>query len=94
MAAGVEEHPIGPKGVRTLEKYHYQNCIDLEINDSLYWEDPHTSVQRSAGRFTRPVSLAPKAWDTQASTPMAKAHRGERTSQRVVELRPTAAEAL
>ena len=27
-------------------------------------------------------------------TPMAKAHRGERTSQRVVELRPTAAEAL
>ena len=33
--------------VRTLEKYHYQNCIDLEINDSLYWEDPHTSVQRS-----------------------------------------------
>ena len=34
--------------VRTLEKYHYQNCIDLEINDSRYWEDPHTSVQRSA----------------------------------------------
>ena len=34
--------------VRTLEKYHYQNCIDLEINDSIYWEDPHTSVQRSA----------------------------------------------
>ncbi|MCI9513035.1 MAG: TIM barrel protein [Oscillospiraceae bacterium] len=34
--------------VRTLEKYQYQNCIDLEINDSIYWEDPHTSVQRSA----------------------------------------------
>ena len=35
--------------VRTLEKYGYQNCLDLEINDSIYWEDPHTSIQRSAG---------------------------------------------
>ena len=34
--------------VRTLERYGYQNCLDLEINDSIYWEDPHSSVQRSA----------------------------------------------
>lgn len=33
--------------VRTLERYGYQNCLDLEINDSIYWEDPHTSIQRS-----------------------------------------------
>lgn len=34
--------------VRTLEKYDYQNGLDLEINDSIYWEDPHGSLQRSA----------------------------------------------
>ena len=34
--------------VRTLEKFDYQNCLDLEINDAIYWEDPHTSIRRSA----------------------------------------------
>lgn len=34
--------------IRTLERYDYQNCLDLEINDSIYWEAPHSSVQRSA----------------------------------------------
>ena len=34
--------------VRTLEKHGYANCLDLEINDSIYWEDPHTSIRRSA----------------------------------------------
>jgi len=34
--------------IRTLERFDFQNGIDLEINDSIYWEDPHTSVQRSA----------------------------------------------
>lgn len=34
--------------VRTLEKYDYKNCLDLEINDSIYWEDPHSSIQKSA----------------------------------------------
>ena len=34
--------------VRTLERYGYANCLDLEINDSIYWEDPHTSIARSA----------------------------------------------
>lgn len=34
--------------VRTLERYDYQNCLDLEINDSIYWEDPHASVLRTA----------------------------------------------
>lgn len=33
--------------VKTLEKYDYQGCLDLEINDSIYWEDPHTSIVRS-----------------------------------------------
>lgn len=35
--------------VRTLERYDYSGCLDLEINDSIYWEDPHTSIRRSAG---------------------------------------------
>ncbi len=34
--------------VRTLEQYDYKNCLDLEINDSIYWEDPHTSIARTA----------------------------------------------
>lgn len=34
--------------VRTLERYDYSGCLDLEINDSIYWEDPHTSIRRSA----------------------------------------------
>ncbi len=33
--------------VRTLEQYDYRNCLDLEINDSIYWEDPHTSIART-----------------------------------------------
>ena len=34
--------------IRTLEKYDYKNCVDLEINDSIYWENPHASIQQSA----------------------------------------------
>ena len=26
--------------VRTLERHDYQGCLVLEINDSIYWEDP------------------------------------------------------
>ena len=26
----------------TLEKHNYSSIVDLEINDSMYWEDPHT----------------------------------------------------
>ena len=33
--------------VRTLERHDYQGCLDLEINDSIYWEDPHTSIDRT-----------------------------------------------
>lgn len=33
--------------IRTLEHFGYSGCIDLEINDSIYWEDPHTSIQQS-----------------------------------------------
>jgi len=28
--------------IKTLEKHNYSSIIDLEINDSMYWEDPHT----------------------------------------------------
>ena len=28
--------------VETLEKHNYNSIVDLEINDSMYWEDPHT----------------------------------------------------
>lgn len=33
--------------IRTLEKNNYTSIVDLEINDAIYWDDPHTSVQRS-----------------------------------------------
>jgi len=33
--------------IRTLEKYNYKGCIDLEINDSIYWENPHSSIAKS-----------------------------------------------
>ena len=33
--------------VRTLERHDYAGCLDLEINDSIYWEDPHTSIART-----------------------------------------------
>lgn len=33
--------------VRTLEKHDYRGCLDLEINDSIYWEDPHSSIART-----------------------------------------------
>lgn len=33
--------------IQILEKHDYTGYVDLEINDSIYWEDPHTSVRRS-----------------------------------------------
>ena len=33
--------------IDTLEKYNYTSYLDLEINDSIYWEDPHDSVKKS-----------------------------------------------
>ena len=33
--------------IHTLEKHNYTGIVDLEINDSIYWEDPHSSVVRS-----------------------------------------------
>lgn len=33
--------------LHTLEQNNYDGIVDLEINDSIYWEDPHTSVMRS-----------------------------------------------
>lgn len=34
--------------VKLLEERNYTNCLDMEINDSIYWEDPHTSIERTA----------------------------------------------
>jgi len=34
--------------IRTLEAHDYRGSVDLEINDSIYWDDPHASVARSA----------------------------------------------
>lgn len=33
--------------IQTLEAHDYSGCLDLEINDSIYWEDPHASIARS-----------------------------------------------
>lgn len=33
--------------IEILEKHDYKGIVDLEINDSIYWDDPHTSVKRS-----------------------------------------------
>ncbi|MDP4108597.1 MAG: TIM barrel protein [Bacillota bacterium] len=34
--------------VNILQKNDYKGFIDLEINDSIYWDDPHSSIKRSA----------------------------------------------
>ncbi len=34
--------------IAILERNDYSDIVDLEINDSIYWEDPFTSVKRSA----------------------------------------------
>jgi len=33
--------------IHQLEAFDYEGVVDLEINDSIYWSDPHTSVLRS-----------------------------------------------
>jgi fructoselysine 3-epimerase len=34
--------------VDILQRHDYKGYLNLEINDSIYWEDPHTSIKRSA----------------------------------------------
>ena len=36
-------------GIQTswAQKHDFANGLDLEINDSIYWEDPHESICRS-----------------------------------------------
>ena len=34
--------------LQVLEKYDYQGFLTLEINDSIYWDDPHRSIERTA----------------------------------------------
>lgn len=33
--------------IQTLEAWDYKGIVDLEINDSIYWEDPHRSIEKS-----------------------------------------------
>ena len=33
--------------LKTLEEYDYDGIVDLEINDSIYWDDPHESISKS-----------------------------------------------
>ena len=33
--------------LKTLEEYDYDGIVDLEINDSIYWDDPHDSIAKS-----------------------------------------------
>lgn len=33
--------------LKTLEEYGYEGIVDLEINDSIYWDDPHDSIVKS-----------------------------------------------
>jgi len=34
--------------IHTLEQHNYTGYLTLEINDSIYWDDPHTSIERTA----------------------------------------------
>jgi len=34
--------------IHTLEQHNYTGYLTLEINDSIYWDDPHTSIKRTA----------------------------------------------
>lgn len=33
--------------LQTLQAYDYKGVVDLEINDSIYWDDPHESIVKS-----------------------------------------------
>ena len=33
--------------LKTLEEYDYDGIVDLEINDSIYWDDPHEFIRKS-----------------------------------------------
>lgn len=38
--------------IATLERHDFKNGIDLEVNDSIYWEDPHTPHEETC-RYLR-----------------------------------------
>lgn len=33
--------------IKIMEKHHFTGYLSLEINDSIYWLDPHASIQKS-----------------------------------------------
>jgi protein FrlC len=44
------------KYIKTLERYDYTGLIDLEINDSIYWKNPHKSIVKSIQYFNKLIS--------------------------------------
>lgn len=40
-----------------LASHNFTGYIDLEINDSIYWNDPHTSVKRSVDYLRNVINL-------------------------------------
>jgi protein FrlC len=38
--------------VHILEANHYEEYLTLEINDAIYWSDPHSSLERTV-RYLR-----------------------------------------
>ena len=43
--------------IKILEKHDYSSIIDLEINDSIYWEDPHTPHKQTVDYLKSFISL-------------------------------------
>ncbi|MBN2617550.1 MAG: sugar phosphate isomerase/epimerase [Spirochaetia bacterium] len=44
------------KYIKILEKNDYTGLIDLEINDSIYWENPHESIEKSIQYFNELIN--------------------------------------
>jgi fructoselysine 3-epimerase len=45
--------------LQTLEANHYCESLTLEINDSIYWDDPHASIEKSAAWLRQ---ILPEEW--------------------------------
>lgn len=46
--------------LKTLARFNYDGIIDLEINDSIYWLDPHTSIRKSINWLKNNIKLEMK----------------------------------
>ena len=43
--------------IDVLEENDFKNGIDLEVNDSIYWEDPHSPHKRSCDYLRNVLGL-------------------------------------